>query len=81
MTTIEFKLPEVSDGVTSVDIAAIHVKPGDVVAKDQVVMELETEKAVVELPCPQAGRIAKVHVKLGQTVQIGSTLDSMSART
>ncbi len=79
MTNIEFKLPEVSDGVTSVDIATIHVKAGDVVTKDQVVMELETEKAVVELPCPQAGRIAKVHVTLGQTVEIGSTLLTIEA--
>src|SRR5438093_2438588 len=77
--SIEFKLPEVSDGVTSVDIATIHVKAGDVVTKDQVVMELETEKAVVELPCPQAGRIAKVHVALGQTVEIGSTLLTIEA--
>jgi pyruvate dehydrogenase E2 component (dihydrolipoyllysine-residue acetyltransferase) len=76
---IEFKLPEVSDGVTSVDISTIHVKPGDVVTKDQVVMELETEKAVVELPCPQAGRIAKVHVTPGQTVEIGSTLLTIEA--
>lgn len=76
---IEFKLPEVSDGVKTVDIAEIKVKPGDVVTAGQVVMDLETEKAVVELECPHAGTVAKVHVSAGQSVAIGSPLLSIEA--
>lgn len=76
---IEFKLPEVSDGVKTVDIAEIKVKPGDVITAGQVVMDLETEKAVVELECPHAGTVAKVHVSAGQSVAIGSPLLSIEA--
>jgi pyruvate dehydrogenase E2 component (dihydrolipoamide acetyltransferase) len=54
---IDFKLPEVSEGVESADIAEILVSVGDVIQAGQMVMEVETEKAVVELPCPHAGTI------------------------
>ena len=70
----EFKLPEVSEGVESADVAEIMVSEGDVIEAGQVVMEIETEKAVVELPCPLAGRIEKVHVSSGDTVKVGSVL-------
>lgn len=76
---IEFKLPEVSDGVKTVDIAEIKVKAGDVIAAGQVVMDLETEKAVVELECPHAGTVAKVLVSAGQSVPIGTPLLSIEA--
>ena len=76
---IEFKLPEVSDGVKTVDIAEIKVKAGDVITAGQVVMDLETEKAVVELECPHAGTIAKVLVSAGQSVPIGTPLLSIEA--
>ncbi|TXT37010.1 MAG: pyruvate dehydrogenase E2 component (dihydrolipoamide acetyltransferase), partial [Planctomycetota bacterium] len=76
---IEFKLPEVSDGVKTVDIAEIKVKAGDVITAGQVVMDLETEKAVVELECPHAGTVAKVHVSAGQSVAIGSPLLSIES--
>ena len=76
---IEFKLPEVSDGVKTVDIAEIKVKAGDVITKGQVVMDLETEKAVVELECPHAGTVAKVLVTAGQTIAIGTPLLSIEA--
>lgn len=74
---IEFKLPEVSDGVKTVDIAEIKVKPGDVITAGQVVMDLETEKAVVELECPHAGTVTQVHVAAGQSVAVGSPLLSI----
>ena len=76
---IEFKLPEVSDGVKTVDIAEIKVKAGDVITAGQVVMDLETEKAVVELECPHAGTVAKVLVSAGQSVPIGAPLLSIEA--
>ncbi|RMG36570.1 MAG: hypothetical protein D6725_10365, partial [Planctomycetota bacterium] len=72
--TIEFRLPEVAEGVETADVADIKVAEGDVIRPEQVVMELETEKAVVELPCPYGGRVVKVHVKPGDSVPIGALL-------
>lgn len=71
---IDFKLPEVSEGVESADIAEVHVSEGDVITANQVVAEVETEKALAEIECPHAGRVAKVHVQAGDTVQIGAVL-------
>ena len=72
--TVEFKLPLISEGVEAADIAAVHVHEGDMVEAGQIVLEVETEKAVAEIPSPQAGRISKILVKPGQTVKIGEHL-------
>ncbi len=72
--TVEFKLPLISEGVEAADIAAVHVHEGDTVEAGQILFEVETEKAVAEIPSPQAGRIGKIHVKQGQTVKIGEPL-------
>jgi pyruvate dehydrogenase E2 component (dihydrolipoamide acetyltransferase) len=72
--TTEFKLPPISEGVDAADIAAVHVHEGDVIQSGQVVFEVETEKAVAEIPSPQAGRIEKILVKPGQKVKIGEVL-------
>lgn len=71
---IEFKLPEVSEGVESADIAELHVKEGDTITANQIVAEVETEKALAEIECPHAGRVAKVHVSAGDSVAIGAVL-------
>ena len=76
---IDFKLPEVAEGVETADIAEILVAEGDIVEADQIVMELETEKAVVELPCPHSGKITRIHVKEGDTVAIGAALLTVEA--
>lgn len=75
--TVEFKLPLISEGVEAADIAAVHVHEGDMVEAGQIVLEVETEKAVAEIPSPQAGRISKILVKPGQTVKIGEHLLSI----
>lgn len=72
--SIEFKLPEVSEGVESADVAEILVSVGDTITAGQIVMEVETEKAVVELPCPHAGKIEKIHVSSGESIKVGSVL-------
>src|ERR1700722_7314641 len=72
--TTEFKLPLISEGVESADIAAVHVHEGDMIQAGQIVLEVETEKAVAEIPAPQAGRVEKILVKQGQTVKIGQPL-------
>lgn len=70
----EFKLPEVSEGVSEADISEVSVAEGDVIEAGQVVMEVETDKAVAPVECPFGGKILKVHVKEGDTVPIGTTL-------
>lgn len=75
---MEFKLPEVSEGVTKVDIASVNVKIGDTIAAGAVVCEVETDKAVAEITCPYAGTITAISVKPGTTVQIGDVLLTIS---
>lgn len=77
--TIEFKLPEVSEGVTSADIAEIHVAEGDVIEAGQIVLEVETEKAVADIPCPHAGKVGKILVKKGDSVPVGAPLLTIEA--
>ncbi|MBX3441309.1 MAG: 2-oxo acid dehydrogenase subunit E2 [Planctomyces sp.] len=77
--TIEFPLPSIGEGVAEADVAEVLVKPGDVIEANQVVVELETEKAVVELQCPHAGKITAVHVKAGDTIQVGANVLTIEA--
>ncbi|QDT36349.1 2-oxo acid dehydrogenase subunit E2 [Stratiformator vulcanicus] len=74
---IEFKLPEVAEGVTSADISEIMVSEGDTVEEGQTVCEVETEKAVAPVECPHAGTIAKIHVATGDSVEVGAVLMSI----
>jgi pyruvate dehydrogenase E2 component (dihydrolipoamide acetyltransferase) len=79
---IEFKLPELGENVTSGDITRVLVKVGDAVKKDQPVLEMETGKATVEIPCPEAGVIKAIHVREGQKAAVGVlvlTLDPSGA--
>ncbi|CAK9016164.1 Dihydrolipoyllysine-residue acetyltransferase component of pyruvate dehydrogenase complex (Dihydrolipoamide acetyltransferase component of pyruvate dehydrogenase complex) (E2), partial [Durusdinium trenchii] len=76
--SFEFKLPNLGEGVETADIAEVLVKEGDTVEAEQPVMELETEKAVVELPCPQAGTISKIHVGEGDTVSVGQLIMTLA---
>ncbi|MCA9076272.1 MAG: 2-oxo acid dehydrogenase subunit E2 [Planctomycetaceae bacterium] len=81
---IEFVLPNIGEGLDSADVAEVHVTEGDEIDAEQIVMDLETEKAVVELPCSQAGTVMKVHVAAGETVAVGQvllTLKSSVAQT
>lgn len=69
--SIEFKLPQLAEGIETADVAQIHVQPGDVIEANQVVMELETEKAVMDLRSPHAGKISKILVKTGDSLKVG----------
>jgi pyruvate dehydrogenase E2 component (dihydrolipoamide acetyltransferase) len=68
---IEFKLPELGENIESGDVVSVLVREGDVIAGNDGVIEVETDKAVVEIPCPHAGRVAKVLLSKGQTVKVG----------
>lgn len=74
---IEFKAESLGDGVKSGDVAAILVAVGDTIEADQIVMEIETDKAVLNLPCPHAGTVAQILVKKGQTIKPGQAVLSI----
>jgi pyruvate dehydrogenase E2 component (dihydrolipoamide acetyltransferase) len=76
---IDFKLPELGENITSADVIRVLVREGDVIAANDGVVELETEKAVVELPCPHAGKVTKVHVAKGQTIKVRQLLLTIEA--
>jgi pyruvate dehydrogenase complex dihydrolipoamide acetyltransferase long form len=78
---IEIKLPSLGDGIESGDVLEVLVREGDVIAKDQGIVELETDKATVEVPSTHAGTVTKVHVSSGDTIKIGATLISIEAST
>jgi len=67
----EFKLPDVGEGLTEADIVSWHVKPGDTIQINQVIVEIETAKAVVELPSPYAGTVTALLAAEGETVDVG----------
>ena len=75
----EFKLPDLGENIASGDVVSVHVSEGDVVKPGQAILEVETDKAVIEVPCPPGGRIAKVLVKKGETVKVGQTLVLLEA--
>jgi pyruvate dehydrogenase E2 component (dihydrolipoamide acetyltransferase) len=72
--SIEFKVPELGEGVDTAEVSRIYVSEGDTIEADEGVMELETEKAVADLPCPHAGTIVKIHVAEGDTIKVGQTI-------
>ena len=75
----EFKLPDVGEGLTEADIVAWHVKPGDQVEDGQIIVEIETAKAVVELPSPWDGTVARLLAEEGQTVEVGVPIIAIQA--
>ncbi len=70
----EFKLPELGENVEKGDVVRVLLKPGDTVAIDQPVLELETDKATIEVPSSIAGRISDVKVKVGDKVKVGQVV-------
>jgi pyruvate dehydrogenase E2 component (dihydrolipoamide acetyltransferase) len=69
-----FKLPDLGEGLPDAEIVSWHVAEGDHVVVDQPLVAVETAKAVVEIPSPQAGRIAQLLVRPGERVAVGSPL-------
>ncbi|WUH99036.1 2-oxo acid dehydrogenase subunit E2 [Spirillospora sp. NBC_00431] len=69
-----FKLPDVGEGLTEAEIVKWHVRPGDTVEINQTIVEIETAKAIVELPCPFEGVVTELLVAEGATVDVGSPI-------
>jgi pyruvate dehydrogenase E2 component (dihydrolipoamide acetyltransferase) len=72
--TRPFVLPDLGEGLTEAEIVKVLVQEGDLVQEDAPLLEVETDKATVEIPSPVAGRVAKIHVQPGQTVKVGAVL-------
>jgi 2-oxoisovalerate dehydrogenase E2 component (dihydrolipoyl transacylase) len=70
----EFRLPDVGEGLTEADIVSWRVQPGDTVIVNQIIVDIETAKAIVELPSPYAGVVAALLVPEGQTVDVGTPI-------
>ena len=78
----QFLLPDIGEGLTDAEIIKWHVAPGDTVAINQTLVEIETAKAAVELPSPYAGVVTALHVAPGDTVDVGRpiiTIDTAPA--
>jgi pyruvate dehydrogenase E2 component (dihydrolipoamide acetyltransferase) len=73
----EFNLPELGENVTAGDVLRVLVKPGDALAKDQPVLELETDKATIEVPSSVTGHVKDVMVKAGDKVKVGQPILSV----
>src|SRR5271155_4677960 len=70
----EFKLPELGENIESGDLVRLMIKPGASIAEGQPVMELETDKAVVEVPSSVAGTIGEIRVKEGDKLKVGQVI-------
>jgi pyruvate dehydrogenase E2 component (dihydrolipoamide acetyltransferase) len=70
----DYKFPDLGEGVTEGEIKKWLVKEGDVIVKDQALAEVETDKAVVEMPSPVAGTVLKMNHKEGELVKVGEVL-------
>ncbi len=70
----EFKLPELGENIDSGDLVRLMIKPGAAIAEGEPVMELETDKAVVEVPSSVAGTIGEIRVKEGDKLRVGQVI-------
>ena len=75
----DFLLPDLGEGLTEATIVAWHVAVGDEVTRNQALAEVETAKALVELPSPRAGRISALHAAEGEPLGVGAPLVGVAA--
>src|SRR5262245_1680247 len=70
----DFTLPELGENISAGDVLRVLVKPGDTIAMEQPVLELETDKATIEVPSSVAGTVGQVNVKPGDKVKVGQVI-------
>lgn len=75
----EIKLPELGEGADSADVVRVMVAPGDDIQENQSIIEVESDKASVEVPSPQAGRVEEVKVSEGDTVSVGQVILTLAS--
>ncbi|MDB6099195.1 MAG: 2-oxoisovalerate dehydrogenase component [Gammaproteobacteria bacterium] len=74
MSQFTFKMPDLGEGTVDAEIVAWHTKPGDLVREDQLIVEVMTDKAAVEVPAPVSGRVVSINGAPGEKVAVGSPL-------
>ena len=74
MSQFIFKMPDLGEGTVEAEIVAWHTKPGDVVTEDQIIVEVMTDKAAVEVPAPVSGRVLSISGGAGDKLAVGSPL-------
>ncbi len=74
MSVQVIKVPDIGEGIAQVELVAWHVKPGDVVAEDQALADVMTDKATVEIPSPVAGQVVGLGGEVGQVLAVGAEL-------
>ena len=74
MSQFIFKMPDLGEGTVDAEIVAWHLKPGDTIAEDQVMVEVMTDKAAVEVPAPVSGRVVSINGAPGDKIAVGSPL-------
>ena len=70
----EFKIPELGENIASGDVTRVLVNVGDTIAHDQPVLELETDKATIEVPSSVAGVVKEIKVKKGDKIKVGAVV-------
>lgn len=79
MAKFEYRFPELGEGLHEGEIVKMHIKPGDKVTDDDIVMEVQNDKAIVEVPCPVNGTILEVFAKDGQVMKMGEVVAIIDA--
>jgi len=74
MSEYTFKMPDLGEGTVEAEIVAWHTEPGDTVAEDQIIVEVMTDKAAVEVPAPVSGRVLSIRGAPGDKIAVGSPL-------
>lgn len=77
---VEFKFPDVGEGITEGEVVRWKVKEGDAIGEHDTLVEIETDKAIVEIPSPASGTVLKIYHKEGDTVKVGETLVSIGEK-
>ncbi|MGE5431934.1 MAG: dihydrolipoyllysine-residue acetyltransferase [Syntrophomonadaceae bacterium] len=78
-STVEFKLPELGENIGAADVLQVKVSPGDKIKKDQVILEIETDKATIEVPSDIEGEVEEVFVKAGEKASVGQVIFTVKA--
>jgi pyruvate dehydrogenase E2 component (dihydrolipoamide acetyltransferase) len=81
MATYEYTLPELGEGIEEGDVIQVLIATGDSIAKDQSVIELETDKAVIEVPAPVDGVVKQIHVQPGDKAAVGQLILTLETET
>ncbi|QHW34532.1 2-oxo acid dehydrogenase subunit E2 [Paenibacillus rhizovicinus] len=79
MAKFEYRFPELGEGLHEGEIVKMHIKPGDTVTDEDIIMEVQNDKAIVEVPCPVNGKVLEVLVKDGQVCHVGEIVAVIDA--